>query len=80
MIALDSYLMHGEVSCLAAGRDKLLAHIVADLQETGNWRVRPDAVRQLHADGYRVLDVLILVDAAIYECKQDAFAREFCAS
>lgn len=76
MIAMDSYLMHGPLMGLAAERDRLVAHMIADLTETGNFRDRGDAVKQLHHDGYKVLDVLILVDDAIYACKQDAIARE----
>ena len=82
MIALDSYLMHGPLSLhdLMAARDDALKHMIAELTETGNFRDRGDAVRQLHGDGYPVIDVLILVDDAIYACKQEVIAREMTES
>jgi hypothetical protein len=77
MIALESFLTAanclGELSRLRA---ETLRDMTADLAETGNFRDRGDAVRQLHADGYRTIDVMILVDEAIYLCKQDVIARE----
>lgn len=77
MIALDTYLTGAtSLGDLFAARTELMTHMVADLTETGNFRERGDAVRQLHADGYKVIDVLILVDEAIYTCKQAVIARE----
>lgn len=77
MIALESFLTAanclGELSRL---RSETLRDMTADLTETGNFRDRGDAVRQLHADGYRTIDVMILVDEAVYLCKQDVIARE----
>lgn len=77
MIALDSYLRSGtHLGDLYAARQALIADMAADLMETGNFRVRADAVKQLHHDGYWTLDVLILVDEAIFECQQQIVARQ----
>ena len=77
MIALDSYLVAAiGLGDLCAIRASVKRDMVADLLETGNFRNRGDAVRQLHHDGYKVGDVLLLVDEAIFECKQEVVAGE----
>lgn len=77
MIAMDSYLVAAVgLGDLCAIREATLRDMTADLLETGNWRVRGDAIRQLHADGYKTGDVLLLADQAIYVCAQEAVARE----
>lgn len=77
MIALESFLTAanclGELSRLRA---EALTHMTADLQESKNFRDRGDAVRQLHARGYKTVDIMILVDEAIFDCKQEVVARE----
>lgn len=77
MIALQSFLTAssclGELSRL---RGEALCHMTADLAETGNFRDRGDAVRQLHHDGYKTLDIMILVDEAIFACKQEIVAEQ----
>lgn len=76
MIAMDSYLVAAVgLGDLCAIREATLRGMTADLLETGNWRVRGDAIRQLHADGYKTGDVLLLADQAIYVCAQEAVAR-----
>ena len=80
MIALESFLTAanclGELSRLRAD---VLKHMTADLLETGNFRNRGDAVRQLHADGYPTIDIMILIEEVIYACQQDVIAREMTA-
>lgn len=77
MIALSTYLTSAEsLGDLCRARQDALAHMTADLRETGNFRDRGDAVRQLHGDGYPTIDIMILVDEAIYALKQEVIARE----
>lgn len=76
MIALDSFLTAANcLGELARLRSETRTHMVADLFETGNFRDRGDAVRQLHHDGYPVIDIMILVDEVIFECQQEVVAR-----
>ena len=78
MIAQDSFLMRAPLSLgdIFREREITLKQITTELMETGNFRDRGDAVRQLYSDGHGVVEVMILVDEAIYACKQDAIARE----
>lgn len=77
MITMDSYLVAAvALGDLIAIREMTLRDMTADLLETGNFRLRGDAIRQLHADGYKVGDVLLLADHAIYACQQEVIARE----
>jgi hypothetical protein len=77
MIALDSYLVAATgLGDLCAIKEATLRDMTADLLETGNFRVRGDAIRQLHADGYRTGDVLLLADQAIYRCQQEVIAQQ----
>jgi hypothetical protein len=77
MIALPAYLTSADnLGDIWKERSDALKHMVADLLETGNFGERGDAVRQLHADGYPVVDIMILADEAIYACKQEMIARE----
>jgi hypothetical protein len=76
MIALPAYLTSADnLGDIWKERSDALKHMVADLIETGNFRDRGDAIKQLRADGYAVIEVLILVDEAIWECKQEIVAR-----
>jgi hypothetical protein len=59
---------------LARLRADALAHMAAELMQTGNFRDRGDAIRQLHVR-YCTIDIMILVDEAIFECKQEIVAR-----
>lgn len=74
-IGQDCYLVAATaLGDLCALREACRRDMTADLLETGNFRNRGDAIRQLHADGYRTLDVLLLVDEAIYAAQQDVIA------
>ena len=77
MIALQTFLRTAEsLGDLSRARADALRHMIADLMETGNFRNRGDAVRQLHGDGYPTIDIMILVGEAIYACQQEVIARE----
>ena len=77
MIALSSYLTAADsLGDLARLRADALARMAAELMQTGNFRDRGDAIRQLHVR-YCTIDIMILVDEAIYACKQEIIAREF---
>src|ERR1700734_928646 len=76
MIALQTFLRTAEsLGDLSRARADALRHMIADLMETGNFRNRGDAVRQLHGDGYPTIDIMILVGEAIYACQQEVIAR-----
>lgn len=81
MIALESYLTRASsLGDIFRARQETLREMTADLMAAGNFRDRGDAVRQLHGDGYPVIEVMILVDEAIYACQQDVIAREISRS
>jgi hypothetical protein len=54
--------------------------MAADLSETGAYADRGESVRQLHRDGYKVLDIMLLVDDARQVAMQDEVARIMVAS
>ena len=76
-VGLDCYLVAATaLGDLCALREACRRDMTADLLETGNFRDRGDAIRQLHADRYRTIDVLLLVDEAIYAAKQQLIAQQ----
>ena len=80
MIALSTFLRSADnLGDIFRARVEARKHMIADLMETGNFRNRGDAVRQLHADGYPTIDIMILIEEVIYACQQDVIAREMTA-
>lgn len=80
MISLSTFLRAADnLGDVFRARVEARKHMIADLMETGNFRDRGDAVRQLHADGYSTIDIMILIEEVIYACQQDVIAREMTA-
>ena len=74
------YLLNGPIMLAPERRQKLVEHMAADLSETGAYADRGESVRQLHRDGYKVLDIMLLVDDARQVAMQAEVAKIMVAS
>jgi len=70
------YLVAGPLILAPERRAELVSHMAADLLETGAYADPIESERQLHRDGYRCLDVMMLLDDARQVAMCEVVARE----
>lgn len=76
MITPHTYLMDGPLSALPITRERVIGQMATLLFNQRAFADRGDAIRVLRADDYSTIDIMILVDDAIYLARQHVVAME----